>query len=133
MTTRRKPQQRSNLRAGPHDRLLGSHPLVEDGTGEPERPSDLGDGGPLNANAAKHLVLDLHQVARVEELAAEEQGVGHLPGVGIQDTLLTERSAFGVQGLGHEGLQETRVGVNLITPEMRGLSRSYCRESSVMS
>src|SRR4029077_5212492 len=105
---------------------------IEDGTGEPERLSRLGDGGPLDANAAKHLVLDLHQVARVEELAAEEQGVGHLLGVGVQDALLTERFAFGVRGLGHEDLRGTRVRVKLITPEMRSLSRSYCRESSVI-
>ena len=57
--------------------------LIEDGTGEPERQSNLGDRGSLDANTAKHLVLDLHEVARVEELAAEEQGVGHLLGVGV--------------------------------------------------
>jgi len=51
--------------------------LIEDGTGEPGRLSHRGDGGPVDANAAEHLVLDLHQVARVEELAVEEQGVGH--------------------------------------------------------
>ena len=64
--------------------------LIEDGTGEPERLSNLGDRDPLDANSAKHLILDLHEVARVEELAAEEQGVGHLLGVGVQGTLLTE-------------------------------------------
>jgi hypothetical protein len=79
--------------------------LVEDGTGKPERLSYCGDGGPLDANAPQHFVLDLHQVARVEELTAEEQGVGHLLGVGIQDALQTERFAFGVQGLGHEDLR----------------------------
>src|SRR5262249_43432970 len=106
--------------------------LIEDGTGEPERLSHLGDGGPLDVNAAQHLVLDLYQVARVEELAAEEPGVGHLLGVGIQDTLLTERFGFGVQGLGHEDLRRPRVSVNLITPSVRGLSRGSCRESSVI-
>src|SRR5208282_3959524 len=88
--------------AGAVEERLG---LIEDGTGEPERLSHLGDGGPLDANAAKHFVLDLHEVARVEELAAEEQGVGHLLGVGVQDALLTERLAFGVQGSGHEYLR----------------------------
>jgi len=88
--------------AGAVEERLG---LIEDGTGEPERLSHLGDGGPLDANAAKHFVLDLHEVARVEELAATEQGVGYLLGVGVQDALLTERLAFGVQGSGHEGLR----------------------------
>src|SRR5262245_26830956 len=54
--------------------------LIEDGTGEPERLGYRGDGGPLDANASEHLILDLDQVARVEELTAEEQGVGHLLG-----------------------------------------------------
>jgi len=88
--------------AGAVEERLG---LIEDGTGEPECLSHLSDGGPLDASAAKHFVLDLHEVARVEELAAEEQGVGHLLGVGVQDALLTERLAFGVQGSGHEGLR----------------------------
>ena len=79
--------------------------LVEDRTRESERLSHLGDGGPLDANAAKHLVLDLHQVARVEELAPEEQGVGHLLGVGIQDALVRELFTFGGQGWGHGGLR----------------------------
>ena len=83
--------------------------LIENGTREPERLNDLGDGGPLNANAAEHLVLDLHQVARVEELAAQEHGVGHLLGVGVQGALLTQRFGFGVQGLGHEDLRGDRV------------------------
>jgi hypothetical protein len=51
--------------------------LIEHGTGKPERLGDRGDRGPLDVNAAEHLVLDLHEIARVEELAAVEQGVGH--------------------------------------------------------
>jgi len=81
--------------------------LVENGTREPERVHDLGDGGPLHTNAAEHLILDLHQVARVEELAAQEHGVGHSLGVGVQGALLTQRFGFGVQGLGHEDLRGT--------------------------
>jgi hypothetical protein len=88
--------------AGAEEERLG---LIEDGTGEPERLRHLGDGGPLDANAAKHLVLDLNEVARVKELAAEEQEVGHLLGVRVQDALLTERLAFGVQESGHEDLR----------------------------
>ena len=59
----------------------------------------------LDVHAAQHLVLDLHQITRVEELAAVEQGVGHLLGVRVQDTLLTERFTLGVQGLGHRNLR----------------------------
>jgi hypothetical protein len=79
--------------------------LIEDGTGEPERLSSVGDRSTLDANAAKHLVLDLYQIAWVEELAVVEQGVGHLLGVGVQDALLTERFTLRVQGLGHEDLR----------------------------
>ena len=81
--------------------------LVENGTREPERRNNLGDGSPFHANAAEHLILDLHQVARVEELAAQEHGVDHALGVGVQGALLTQRFGFGVQGLGHEDLRGT--------------------------
>jgi hypothetical protein len=63
--------------------------LVENGAREPERRNDLGDGGPFHANAAEHLILDLHQVARVEELAAPEHGIDHTLGVGVQGALPT--------------------------------------------
>jgi len=81
--------------------------LIENGTGEPERLSGVGDGGPIRTNAPEHLVLDLHQVARVEELPAQEHGIGHLLGVGVQGALLTQRFGFGVDGLGHEDLRGT--------------------------
>jgi hypothetical protein len=81
--------------------------LVENGTREAERVHNLGDGGPLHTNAAEHLILDLHQVAGVEELAAQEHGVDHPFGVGVQGALLMQRFGFGVRRLGHEDLQDT--------------------------
>ncbi len=88
--------------AGAVEERLG---LIEDGTGEPERLRHLSDSDPLDTNAANHFVLDLHEVARVEEFAPEEQGGGHLLGVGVQDALLTKRLALGVKGAGHEDLR----------------------------
>jgi hypothetical protein len=79
--------------------------LVENGTREPERRNDLSDGSPFHANAAEHLILDLHQVARVEEVAAQEHGVDHPLRVGVQGALLTQRFGFGVQRSGHEDLR----------------------------
>jgi hypothetical protein len=75
--------------------------LIEHGTGDPERRGDYGDGSALDVSAAEHLVPDLHEVARVEELAALEQGISHLLGTGVEDALLPQGFAFGVQGLGH--------------------------------
>jgi hypothetical protein len=100
--TRSRSLRDQARQAGAMIKRLG---LIEDGAGEPERLSNLADRSALDANAAKHLVLDLHQIARVEELAVVEQGGGHLLGVGVQDALLTERFTLRVQGLGHEDLR----------------------------
>jgi hypothetical protein len=90
--------------AGQASTLVKPLGLVENRTREPERLNDLGDGGPLHANAAEHLVLDLHQVARIEELAVLEHGVDHPLRLRVQGALLTQRFGFGVQGFGHEDL-----------------------------
>jgi hypothetical protein len=101
--------------------------LIENRTRETERLSDLGDVSPVNSNAAEHLVLDLHKVAWVEELAAQERGVDYLVGMGIQDAMLTQRFGLGIQGLRHSELRVASVCVKLITPYMHDLSRRDCR------
>src|ERR1035441_8242514 len=60
--------------AAPRD---GGLRLVERGAREAELGGSLGDRLPVFLDAAQHLVFDLHQVARVEELAFGKQVVGH--------------------------------------------------------
>src|SRR5262249_48030455 len=54
----------------------GGSGLVERRPGEPELASRLDDREAIDPDAPQHLVLDLHQVAGIEEVAVAERGVG---------------------------------------------------------
>ena len=47
-------------------------------------------------HAAKHLVLDLDQVARIEEIAIDKSGVSHVLRMRIGGAALFERALLGV-------------------------------------
>jgi hypothetical protein len=53
-------------------KLEGRLCLIERRTREAERRGALGDRPRIDPNAPEHLVLDLHEIARVEEVGALE-------------------------------------------------------------
>jgi hypothetical protein len=66
------------------------------GPGVPERRGGLGDRGAAGPDLAHHLVLDLHRVAGVEELAGQELRVGHLLRVRVQAPRSGQRGLLGI-------------------------------------
>src|SRR5689334_15173138 len=88
MTTRRKPQQRSNLRARPHDRLLGSHPPATGAKVEARIDRRAVDrfgweGGAfvlgvarLSADAASLLTLRRLRLGRLDDVGGRRLGGG---------------------------------------------------------
>jgi hypothetical protein len=79
--------------------LEGGLSLVEGGTGEAERGSGVADGAPLPADTAQHLVLDLNQIAGVEEFPLSEQFVADLLRLRVECTCLAKRLNLGI-GMG---------------------------------
>ena len=69
------------------NRLLG---LVEHRTRQPERCCRLRDGSFVDLDAAKHLVLDLEQVVRIEELPGLEQRIRDSLRMRIEDALVAK-------------------------------------------
>ena len=64
--------------------------------GVAERRGGLGDRGSARLDLAHHLVLDLHRVPGVEEVAAQELRVGHLLRVRVQAPCGGQRRLLGV-------------------------------------
>ena len=66
----------------------------------------LGQGEPVDAHQPDHLVADLQQVVRIEEVAAGEPGVAHAFGMGIEraGSAQAARLVAGVVGggVGHD-------------------------------
>ncbi len=78
--------------------------LVESGPREAEGRSRLRDRLSVDPHSAEHLVLDLDQVAGIEELAGLKPFVGDGLGTGIEHSVLGQCLAFGVHALGHDDL-----------------------------
>jgi hypothetical protein len=72
--------------------------LVERRPRETKLGGSFGDRLPVFLDAAHHLVLDLNQVAGIEELAGGKQVVGHGLGAWIYGALLAQTAQFGVVG-----------------------------------
>jgi hypothetical protein len=62
----------------------------------------------LDLDAAKHLVLELYQIAWVEELVRGKQEIGDVPRASMENSLLTQDGALGVLGGVHGALQVRR-------------------------
>ena len=73
--------------------LEGRLCLIERRTREAERRGALGDRPRVDPHAPEHLVLDLHEIARVEEVGALEQGVGDVFGTAGEQEVLAARVA----------------------------------------
>ncbi|MDI6773570.1 MAG: hypothetical protein QME77_13440 [bacterium] len=113
----RLPQRRHHIRRNlvgpPRSGLLGQQRrqasrrvgrlhLVVRRSRQAEARRAVADRLPVYADPAQHLVLDLHQVARVEELARGECLVGDLLRMRVQAALLAEGVGLGVAlGSGH--------------------------------
>ena len=67
------------------------------GAGVAERRGGLGDRGAAGPDLAHHLVLDLHRVPGVEEVAGQELRVGHLLRVRVQAARRGQRRLLGVR------------------------------------
>ena len=65
-------------------------------SGVPERRGGLGDRGAARPHLAHHLVLDLHRVPGVEEVAGQELRIGHLLRVRVEAPRLRQRRLLGV-------------------------------------
>ena len=63
--------------------LEGGQELVERRPREAKAVGGCRHGKVVDLHAPKHLVLDLHQVARIEELVRQEQLVGHVLGASV--------------------------------------------------
>ena len=69
---------RRSREGGQASRLVGLLCLVVGGSGQAETQRTLADRVSIHEDSAQHLVLDLQQVAWVEELACSEELVGDL-------------------------------------------------------
>ena len=85
----------------------GRQGLIKRGPREAEGCRSAGHRLALALHAAKHLVLDLHEVARVEETVLEEQFVGDTLLARIQSSLLPQRLELGLF-VGHQHLVVVR-------------------------
>jgi hypothetical protein len=89
----------------PRDTGLGKDRsrLIERGARKAKGGGGLTHGSPFDLDPAEHLVLDLGQIARVEELVAGEQGIGNRIGMGMQRTLRAQGVDFriGARSRGH--------------------------------
>jgi hypothetical protein len=78
--------------------------LIERGTGNTKESCGLGLLHALEADLTEHLVLHLHQIARIEEAFALEPGRPHSIRMPVQCTLLFEVLRFGI-ALGQGGVR----------------------------
>lgn len=90
--------------------------LIERGTGNTKEGCRLRLLHTLEADLAEHLVLHLHQVARIEEPIALEPGRPHSLRMPVQCTLLLEVLRFEI-ALGQGGVRGV-LDVNTYTPQM---------------
>ena len=58
----------------------------------------LGDQLPVHSHAAQHLVLDLNEVAGIEEVGAVEQRIGDVLGMRMEAAMMTQRLELRVGG-----------------------------------
>ena len=70
--------------------LEGELCLVPGGPRDAEARSGTADGHAVFAHTAQHLVLDLEQVARIEECVGQEQLVANRVGTRVQTAMLLE-------------------------------------------
>ena len=112
--------------AGQTRRLPGRLGGVEGRPGEAEGGGGLGDRLAVGQHAAQHLVLDLDQVAGVEEgVAAGEGRVDHRLGAGVEGARGAQGGQFVIWG-SHRHL--LRGYDRMIMPNsLRSLSTSSCR------
>ena len=68
--------------------------VIEQGPREPERCRCLGDRHPIDLGSAEHFVLDLYQVARVEELVGAEELILDIVRAAMQFALRRRVSAL---------------------------------------
>jgi len=78
--------------------------LIERGSREAKRFGGLADRLLVDLYLAQHLVLDLQQVFRIEELAVSKTFVLHVLWSRIQNALLPEECAFGLARICHNRL-----------------------------
>src|SRR5262249_29315325 len=71
---------------------------VPRGPGQRGTAGGAGDGPAVHPHAPEHLVLDEQEVARVEELAAVEEGVGHARVAGVEGAVAGEDLDLGSGG-----------------------------------
>ena len=79
----RGPGRAGTSPSSPEDSSAAAARVVR-GAGVPERRGGRGDRGAAGLDLAHHLVLDLHRVPGVEEVAGQELRVGHLLGVRVR-------------------------------------------------
>jgi len=80
-------------------------------------------------DAAKHLVLDLHDVVAIEEIASFEQGICHRVRMRIERAVLLEDISLGFLAalLGIDQIsRKPTLNVNIIMSIFKVLSRSLC-------
>lgn len=75
--------------------LKGCLRLIERWTGKPEGVRGLADGVFVDMNLAQHLVLDLHQVVGIEEVAVLEQRISDSLRMRVESAMAAKRLAFG--------------------------------------
>ncbi len=91
--------------------LLG---LIVGRSGDAKLGSGVGLAGALDAHAPKHLVLDLYDIARIEEGVEVELGGFDALGMGVEHLEVLEPIPFGVAS-GHRGVCR-RFDVNIYMP-----------------
>lgn len=92
---RQQPRQ-----TGPFEICLD---LVKSRPGDPEARRDVGNALTLGAYPTQHLVTHLHQIPRIEEIAADESGILHVLRMRIHGAALCQRKELevGFEGVCH--------------------------------
>jgi hypothetical protein len=75
--------------------LKGCLRLIERRAGKPEGARGFADGAFVDVDMAQHLVLDLHQVVGIEEVAVLEQRIGDGFRMWVESAVTAKRLAFG--------------------------------------
>jgi len=83
--------------------LQGGLGLVEGGPRQTECRRAAADRLPVDAHPPHHLVLDLHEIAGVEEVGRGEERILDTFGARVEAALLSQRFDLGIRGsgLGH--------------------------------
>ena len=97
--------------------------LIEGGTREAERRRAAADGLPVDAHAPHHLVLDLDQIAGVEEVGGGEERIVDPLRMRVEAALLAQRVELGVRGLGSGPLGQSMC--NIFMPSSPPCQENY--------